>query len=144
MRLACLVACLALLVPAAEAQMYKCVDARGRIQYSDKPQPGCNGGPVDIQPIPPLSGQAAAPPASSSNAQQDVEFKRRQLERERQEANEKTAQAERCQRVRQEIAWLSADRRLARITDSGEREYMDDAAREARLSELQRQARGCP
>lgn len=31
---------LALVLP-AHAQMYKCVDARGKIQYSDKPIPGC-------------------------------------------------------------------------------------------------------
>jgi Domain of unknown function (DUF4124) len=144
MRLACFVACLALLVPAAQAQMYKCVDANGRVQYSDKPLPGCKGGPVDIQPIPPLSGQVASPPPPSSNAQQDADFKRRQMERERQETFEKSAQAERCQRVRQEIAWLSAGTRLSRITDSGERVYMDDATREARLSQLQQQVRGCP
>ena len=144
MRLACLVACVALLVPAAQAQMYKCVDERGRVQYSDKPQPGCKGGPVDIQPIPPLSGQVATPPSPSSTAQQDADFKRRQTEHERQESQEKLAQAERCQRVRQELAWLSAGRRLAQITDSGERIYMDDATREARLSQLRQQVRGCP
>ena len=144
MRLACLVACLALLVPAAQAQMYKCVDANGRVQYSDKPQPGCKGGQVDIQPIPPLSGQVASPPAPSSTAQQDADFKRRQMERERQDSFEKSAQAERCQRVRQEIAWLSAGTRVSRITDSGERIYMDDAARDARLSQLRQQVRGCP
>jgi uncharacterized protein DUF4124 len=144
MRLACLVACLALLVPAAQAQMYKCVDARGRVQYSDKPQPGCSGGPVDIQPIPPLSGQVAAPPPPSSTAQQDADFKRRQMERERQDAFEKSAQAERCQRVRQEIAWLSAGTRLSRINDAGERVYMDDAARESRLTQLRQAVRGCP
>jgi hypothetical protein len=127
-----------------QAQMYKCVDARGRVQYSDKPQPGCQGGPVDIQPIPPLSGQAAAPPASSSNAQQDAEFKRRQMERERQEAHEKSAQAERCQRVRQEIDWLSAGSRASKINDAGERIYVDDATRESRLTQLRQAVRGCP
>lgn len=127
-----------------QAQMYKCVDARGRVQYSDKPQPGCQGGAVEIQPIPPLSGQVAAPPASSSTAQQDAEFKRRQMERERQEAHEKTAQAERCQRVRQELAWLSAGTRASQINDAGERVYMDDATRESRLTQLRQAVRGCP
>jgi hypothetical protein len=126
------------------AQMYKCVDANGRVQYSDKPQPGCRGGQVDIQPIPPLSGQVASPPAPSSTAQQDADFKRRQMERERQDSFEKSAQAERCQRVRQEIAWLSAGTRVSRINDAGERVYMDDATRETRLTQLRQAVRGCP
>jgi len=67
----------------ASAQMYKCVDERGVVHYTDKPTPGCKGGPVDIQPIPPLSGQAGKP-QSPNTAQQDADFNRRQIERERQ------------------------------------------------------------
>jgi Domain of unknown function (DUF4124) len=127
----------------ASAQMYKCVDARGVVTYSDKPSPGCKGGPVDIQPIPPLSGQAAKPKAPNP-AQQDAEFNRRQIERERQDALGKAAQTERCARVRQELAWLSAGTRVSRINDAGERVYMDDATRDARLAQLKQQIRGCP
>lgn len=127
----------------AHAQMYKCVDQRGVVSYSDKPSPGCKGGPVDIQPIPPLSGQVSRP-AARTPSQQDADFKRRQIERERQESMAKTAQAERCQRVRQEIAWLSGGTRVSRINDAGERVYMDDATREARLTQLRQAVRGCP
>jgi len=126
----------------ATAQMYKCVDARGVVQYSDKPSPGCKGGPVDIQPIPSLSGHGTTPPPSAS--QQDTDFRRRQIERERLEASEKAAQMERCSRVRQELAWLSASTRVSRINDAGERIYMDDAAREARLAQLKQQIHACP
>jgi hypothetical protein len=126
----------------ASAQMYKCVDARGVVQYSDKPSAGCKGGPVDIQPIPSLSGHGPTPPPSAS--QQDTDFRRRQIERERQESSEKAAQMERCTRVRQELAWLSASTRVSRINDAGERVYLDDAAREARLADLRQQARNCP
>ena len=126
------------------AQMYKCVDQRGVVQYSDKPSPGCKGGLVDIQPIPPVSGQASAPPRAATPSQQDAEFKRRQIERERQETLEKSAQAERCQRVRQEIAWLSAGTRVSKINDAGERVYMDDATRDSRLTQLRQAVRGCP
>jgi hypothetical protein len=127
----------------ATAQMYKCVDQRGVVHYTDKPSPGCKGGPVNIQPIPPLSGQASKPP-SSSTAQQDADFNRRQIERERQEALGKAAQTERCTRVRQELAWLSAGTRVSRINDAGERVYMDDATRDARMAQLEQQIRGCP
>jgi hypothetical protein len=129
-------------LPAA-AQMYKCVDARGVVQYSDKPSPGCKGGPVDIQPIPPLSGQANQR-QSPNTAQQDADFNRRQIERERLETTEKAAQVQRCARVRQELAWLSAATRVSRINDAGERVYMDDATRESRMAQLKQQIRGCP
>jgi hypothetical protein len=134
--------CFSLVAPAAYAQMYKCVDQRGVVTYSDKPSAGCKGGPVDIQPIPSLSGHGTTPPPSAS--QQDTDFRRRQIERERLEATEKAALAQRCARVRQELAWLSASTRVARINDAGERVYMDDATRESRMSQLKQQMRDCP
>jgi hypothetical protein len=133
---------LALVSSAACAQMYKCIDPRGVVTYSDKPSPGCKGGPVDIQPIPSLSGQGTTPPPSAS--QQDTDFRRRQIERERLEATQKAALAQRCARVRQELAWLSAASRVSRINDAGERVYLDDSARESRLADLRQQARDCP
>ena len=136
------IGCCSLLAPAAHAQMYKCVDQRGVVTYSDKPSPGCKGGPVDIQPIPSLSGHGTTPPPSAS--QQDTDFRRRQIERERLEASEKAALAQRCARVRQELAWLSASTRVARINDAGERVYMDDATRESRMAQLKQQMRDCP
>jgi hypothetical protein len=87
--------CCGLLAPAAQAQVYKCVDERGVVHYSDKPRAGCKGGPVGIQPIPPLSGQASKPP-SPSLSQDDADFRRRQIDRERQESYEKAAQMERA------------------------------------------------
>ena len=142
MRVAAFAMCCSLLAPGAQAQMYKCVDARGVVQYSDKPSPGCRGGPVDIQPIPSLSGHGTTPPPTAS--QQDTDFRRRQIERERLEASEKAAQMERCSRVRQELAWLSASTRVSRINDAGERVYMDEATRESRLAQLKQQMRACP
>jgi hypothetical protein len=51
---------------------------------------------------------------------------------------------ERCARVRQELAWLSAGTRVSRINDAGERVYMDDSTRESRMAQLKQQIRGCP
>ena len=135
---------LAFVAPAAQAQMYKCVDAHGRVVYADKPQPGCKGGVVNIQSSPSISGEGVTAPSLPKTAEQDADFKRRQIERERQEGLEKSAQQERCQRVRQEIAWLSAGTRVGRINDAGERVFMDDATREARLNQLRQAQRGCP
>ena len=122
--------------------MYKCIDERGVTHYTDKPRPGCKGGAVDIQPISPASGKIA--PRSEDLAGQEADFRRRQIERERAAEKEGAAQARRCGPLRQEHARLSSGRRIARVSPSGEREYLDDAVREKRLAELRDQLRGCP
>jgi len=135
---------LLLAVPgAAWAQMYKCVDEKGVTHYSDKPRPGCKGGPVDIRSIPSLSGSEPAAPKQDLR-QQDAEFKRRQLERAEAEAAGKAEQDKHCARLRREHALLGGGTRVSRILPSGERVYIDDAARDARLAELKEALRGCP
>jgi hypothetical protein len=126
----------------AQAQMYKCVDARGVTHYSDKPRADCTGGPVDIRPIPPVSGKVSPPP--DNRAQQDADFKRRQNERDRSARDERTELERRCSGLRQERAKLSGGRRLAEMNERGEQVYVDDATRERRLAELQTALRGCP
>ena len=132
-----------LLLPTlAWAQMYKCVDERGVTHYTDSPRAGCKGGKVDIQPIPSLSGRTAAP--SGSIAERDAEFKRRQIEREQTEAQEKTALAERCERLRREQHILASGVALYDLDARGERVYIEDATRNARLAKLKEEMRGCP
>jgi hypothetical protein len=127
----------------AHAQMYKCVDERGVTHYADTPRPGCNGGQVDIKPIPSISGGALAPGAPDVAAQ-DAEFKRRQIEREESESRDKAALAERCWRLRQEHAWLSSGGRITHTDAQGKRVYIDDAARDSRLLQVKEQLRTCP
>jgi hypothetical protein len=129
-------------VTTAHAQMYKCVDERGVTHYSDSPRPGCKGGKVHIHAIPPASGQEASPPADASR--QDAEFRRRQMEREQAETAEKAALQERCAHLRREHAVLASGIRVGKISDTGERIYLDDATRDARLVQLKEELRGCP
>jgi len=126
----------------AHAQMYKCVDERGVTHYSDKPQAGCKGGKVDIQGSPPISGQVT--PRADDLSKQDADFKRRQLEREQTQTAEKKALESRCARLRQELAVLNAGTRIGRITPQGDRVYMEDATREARVAKVRDEMRGCP
>jgi len=124
----------------AQAQMYKCVDERGKIQYTDKPQAGCKE--AAIKPSPPISGEVR--PRQEDFTGADAAFKRRQLEREARDAKERNALEQRCARLRQEQRALSGGRRLAKIDAKGERVYMDDAARDQRLAQLGGELRGCP
>jgi hypothetical protein len=130
-------------VTTAHAQMYKCVDERGVTHYSDQPRPGCKGGKVDIQPIPPSSG-AAAPARPADLSQQDADFKRRQVEREHAEAADKAERDQRCARLRYEHEVLATGYRIAKLNTQGERVYVDDASRDARLAKLKEELRGCP
>lgn len=136
-----LAAVLALTALPAAAQMYKCVDERGVTHYSDKPRPGCKGGPVNIQASPPIAGSIQAAP--SDLAEQDADFKRRQIERERAEAAGKAALAERCAATQREYGFYSSGGRLVRL-ESGKAVYVDDATREAKLASLREVLRGCP
>ena len=146
---AVLLALCCLIAPAAQAQMYKCVDERGVTHYSDKPRPGCKGGKVDIQPSPPIgsgeprsSGEGRAP--AGDLKRQDAELRNRQAAREAAEAKEKSALAERCARLREEHAKLASGIRIARRDPQGERVYMDDATRDARLAQVREEMRNCP
>jgi hypothetical protein len=126
----------------AHSQMYKCVDERGVTHYSDKPRPGCKGGKVDIQPIPPVSGKVA--PRAADVPQQDADFRRRQMAREQAEATDKAALEQRCTRLRQEHGALASGTRFYKFNTQGERVYLEDAARDARLVKLKEELRGCP
>lgn len=127
----------------AHAQMYKCVDERGVTHYSDKPRPGCKGGKVDIQGSPPLSG-AVAPHRTEDLARQNAEFKRRQLEQEQAQAADRKALEQRCAGLRRELGVLSGGYRVSKVTPQGERVYLEDATRDARMAQLREQVRGCP
>lgn len=129
-------------VTTVHAQMYKCVDERGVTHYSDQPRPGCTGGKVDLQAIPPVSGKVAPP--VTPVPQQDADFKRRQMEREQAEARDKAALEQRCARLRQEHGALASGTRFYKFNAQGERVYLEDAARDARLVKLKEELRGCP
>ena len=124
----------------AEAQMYKCVDARGVTQYADQPGPGCKE--VAIKPSPPLSGAVRAP--HDDFAGKEADLKRRQLAREASAAQERQALEKRCAKARNEYSTLTSGIRLYTRNEKGERVFVDDATREQRIAQLTQDLRGCP
>jgi hypothetical protein len=125
---------------AAQAQMYKCVDERGVTHYSDKPRPGCKGGPVNIKPSPRMSGEPE--PRKEDLKREEREFQRRRIERgraEEKEARAAEAQRRRCERLKADVHRYSVARRIYTGDGKGERTFMDDATREAKLAELKAQ-----
>lgn len=76
--------------PAVLADLYKCVDAKGKTQYSDKPLPGCKAAAVKGEPPPAPPGKRA----EAGKARQPVSGDRQRIVRE---------QAVRCERAQQEF-----------------------------------------
>jgi len=130
----------------AQAQIYKCVDAHGVTQYSDKPRPECKGAAVDIQPIPPVSGKVT--PYKEDLKAEEREFRKRQAQREReaqQQAKADEARKRRCEQLRAERQRTLGTRRPMIVDEKGERRYLDAAELDARVAKLDAEiASTCP
>ena len=106
MRILIATALLALALP-AQAQMYKCVDARGKTQYSDKPIPGCRSEKTIETPPPPP--RAASAPASAAKVKATARAKDAPTPKAaNSEAVPPSQLAARCQTLREEQEWLQS------------------------------------
>ena len=98
-----LVVLLAFALP-AQAQLYKCVDARGKTQYSDKPIPGCRAEKTTEVPAPPrAAGSVPAPAAKAKTRTAAPPVAKTQTE-----AMPPEHLAARCRTLREEQEWLNS------------------------------------
>ena len=137
--------CLALPV---SAQMYKWVDANGKVQYSDKPPPSN----VKVEKLRESARQAVLPQASEAKsgtdkdaakaepkntvpktaAEQEQAFRKRQAdaakdqEKQTQKETEVKNRAENCRRAKAALAVLELGGRQARIDEKGERAFLNE------------------
>lgn len=152
---------LALLPGAAQAQ-YKWKDSRGQVHVSDLPPPrevpdkdilqrpasraGKVAGPTTAATqsnAPAANASAASAPgaAASSRSPLDPELEARRKKQEQDARNQQRAdeerlarqRAENCERARQSVSTLESGQRLFRVNAQGEREMLDDSARNADL-----------
>ena len=136
-------AALVFLTLPAQAQMYKCVDEHGKVDYRDQPGSGCK--PVDIRASPPMSGSLQRP--AEDFAARDAELRRRQLQRDEAAAKDRIAEEQRlrrCQDLRVEAYGLGSGVPIYSFNEKGEKIYIDDAVRERRLAAVRESLRGCP
>lgn len=131
-------AALALLLLALPAHgMYKCVDARGVTQYSDKPCPDGKGKEVDIRGQPPISGKVTPGREELNAAERDFQRREAKRERERQaDAKADDARLRRCATAQAERQRWASVGRVAVIDGKGERRYLDDSERAAKTAQL--------
>ena len=107
MKWSAIVALLVFALP-AQAQMYKCVDARGKTQYSDKPIAGCRTEKT-IEAAPPsrAAPAPAAAPTAQASAQVNAQAAQATPKATNAEAVAPSQLAARCQGLRDEQEWLN-------------------------------------
>jgi len=119
----------------ANAQVYKCVDAKGKTVYSQSPCPAnSKSKTLDATPAPSASAPSSSAPAKgpADPRKANAEFKKRQLEEE--EAKKKAAASdeeaktkqENCGRAKGSLAQYEAGGRITRYNAKGEREFLTD------------------
>jgi len=125
------------------AQTYKWTDADGKVHYSDQPPPPnakAQGTVKAVKPSAPTtsgssstSEKGAAADKPKTVAEQEADFKKRQVEAAEREAAERKKAAEaaekkqNCELARAQLKGLQSGGRLTVSNAQGEREYMSDA-----------------
>lgn len=139
---------------------WKWRDARGQVQYSDRPPP--SGTPDrDILQRPTAAtipraalpvetaaaaAAAAAPAAAASAVDPALEAKRKQAEAEEkaklkaEEDRALHAKAQNCERARAALRTLDSGQRMVRINAQGEREVIDDVTRASEANQARQAA----
>jgi surface antigen len=130
---------------AASAQQFKWVDKDGKVRYGDVPPPGVKATPMRAPsgPAPAAEAKGAkdkggkAPAGPLTPAQQEAEFRKRQVDAEK--AREKEARAaeeargrqENCQNAQAHLRQVESGQRIARVDAKGERSFLEDDQRAA-------------
>lgn len=142
--------------PAQAGTQWKWRDASGAIQYSDRPPPpGTPDSAILARPPAPArqvrtvetpalaNGAAPAPTTAPKTADPELEARRKKAEDERitrQKADEDKqakVRADNCERARGYERSLKDGLRIARTNEKGEREILDDQARNEELQRTQ-------
>lgn len=127
---------------AAAAEMYRWVDSNGQVHYSDSPPPA--GAKSTRTIVTPPAAPAAAPAKSKTWQEKDLEFRQRQAaeaeaqaKKDKESADAKQKKAN-CEAARRNLQTLESGQRVATTNAQGEREFMDDTARQKAIEEARR------
>ena len=132
-----------LVASSAQAQVHKCVDAAGKIIYTQDPcpanmKPGSISRSVIQTPAAApadgaAKGDAAKSAAPKTAAEQEQAFRKRQQDQAKaaKESEQKSAEAQRkaenCRNARERLTQYEIGGRQSRINAQGERYYLDDS-----------------
>jgi hypothetical protein len=143
------IALIFLLAPfAAHGQLLKCIGPDGRVEYAAECSPGSKQVQTGIRTTtegPSSSG--AASPQQKSVAEREADFRKRQMEgaeaqkKENAKAAELAQSRENCERARIYLRSLQDGQRISQIDPkTGERVFLEDAARPAEIARAQQAA----
>ncbi len=122
----------------AAAQIYKWVDANGVTHYGERPQAGGKSKEVELRGNAPAQPGSASPPAAGSDLKErELDFRKRKVARDEEEARTAQAKAQRdeyCRRERARMADLHDTGRLFMRDAQGERVFLSDAQRDAAVA----------
>lgn len=139
---------------AAQAQVFKCLDAAGRTVYRQDPcpasmkretmsKPGIAPAPAAAPADAAKAGKGEAKKGPLTPAEQEQAFRQRQQNAAKaaKEADEKAAAAQRkeanCNQARQRLATYSLGGRVTTVDANGERSYMEDSQIESEKAKAQ-------
>jgi len=138
---------LLLLAPPAQAQLYKWVDANGRVQYSDRKPPDARQQTQEVRSTvssigsQPIGAGTSSGPKSAAELDKDFQKRRQEQadaqQKQQQAATQTKQKAENCQAARENLAALKSGQRIARFTATGEKIYLDDSGRAAEITRNQ-------
>ena len=122
--------------------MYRWVDAQGKVHYSDQPPPADarefkSLNPSGLSQEDPLDEEVSedsddVQDEAPSYVQQEQDFERRQAEQAEQQAKQQQAEAEaaerkrNCEMARSNYNTISVGGRITRVNAAGEREFLSD------------------
>ena len=146
----------------AESQVYKWVDADGKVHYSDKPPESQPSTEIDIQqPVPAAEAPAAGEGEISAEAWLEQQRAEREADRQQKRGQKYVAEAnlgQQCRNARRMLDLLEIqcpafydDQGILRvecpyqprIVYEGERRYLEDADRAASITHYREQLRDC-
>lgn len=129
----------ALLCAGAQAQVYKWVDSQGRTHYDQKPPENVKSKEVQMHDT---STSAGSGPSNGADWQEkERAFKQRQVDRQKADAKadsdrqKKEALVAKCQAARNNIQNLRNANRVFDTGANGDRQYLDDDQRAARVAQ---------
>src|SRR5712691_8448961 len=128
-----------LVASSAQGQVHKCIDAAGKVIYTQDPCPAnTRSGAISRSVIQapaesPAKGDAAKSAAPKTAAEQEQAFRKRQQDQAKagKESEQKAAEAQRkeenCRNARERLTQYEIGGRQSRINAQGERYYLEDA-----------------
>lgn len=126
----------------ANAQIYKWVDANGKVQFSDQPPPKVNAQTIKVTPSAGM-GQQAAPVAQESLKDKEAALKKRQEEQRDAEAKaeEKDRQARElatyCSEMKGQLQGMQRANRVQRYDENGKATTLSRSDRDAERAKLE-------